>query len=74
MPIRPNGHAATPGDMNSLMDWCNRHTGSEKQVAIVAAMMAWNLACHVIEEDQAKIEAGNLELETIFYDLNASHD
>ena len=66
MGILPNNLAATPPDMESLMDWCEKHTGSEKQVAIVAAMMSWNLACKVISDDQANVDAGNAAIEEIF--------
>jgi len=54
--IKPNNLAATPNDMESLMDWCEAHTGSEKTVALIAATMGWNLACKLVVERQKNQE------------------
>lgn len=39
---------ATPTTYNDLIQWCERHTGTEKIVAIAAAHMALNLAHHIM--------------------------
>tara|TARA_R100000234_G_C4937958_1_gene151579 strand:- start:380 stop:580 length:201 start_codon:yes stop_codon:yes gene_type:complete len=48
--IAPSNLFYTPKDMEELTDILERYTGGEKQVAWVAAMMAWNLACSIINE------------------------
>ena len=40
----------TPDSMDDLMNRLESYTGSEKAVAMVAAMMAWNLACKIVNE------------------------
>jgi hypothetical protein len=40
----------TPDSMDDLMKRLESYTGSEKAVAMVAAMMAWNLACKIVNE------------------------
>lgn len=39
----------TPTTYGDLIDWCERHTGTEKIVAVVAAHMALNLAHHIVQ-------------------------
>ncbi len=48
--IAPSNLFYTPKDMEELTDILERYTGGEKQVAWVAAMMAWNLACSIVNE------------------------
>lgn len=38
----------TPTTYGDLLAWCERHTGTEKIVAVVAAHMALNLAHHIV--------------------------
>ena len=40
----------TPQDMKDLEDRIESYSGSEKAVAWIAAMMAWNLACKIVNE------------------------
>lgn len=65
MLIKPTNLFATPTDMEGLMKWCELHTGSEKAVATTAAMMAWNLACKIVNDEAARIEAGNQEIQDL---------
>ena len=54
MNINPIPHSTlfdTPTSFHDLHDWCVRHSGSERIVALVAANMAINL-CHKIVNDQ----------------------
>jgi hypothetical protein len=62
MPIKPNNLFATPGDMDSLMAWCDAHTGSEKAVAFTAAGMAINLCAQILKNDQDLIDQVNQEI------------
>lgn len=58
-PITRNDMFATPGDMESLMQWITAHTGSERAVAATAAGMAWNLAAKLLDEQEANAVAFN---------------
>lgn len=58
-PITCNDMFATPGDMESLMQWITAHTGSERAVAATAAGMAWNLAAKLLDEQEANAVAFN---------------
>ena len=58
-PITRNDMFATPGDMESLMQWITAHTGSERAVATIAAAMAWNLASKLLDEQEANAVAFN---------------
>lgn len=49
-PINRCGLFATPRTYNDLLIWCERHTGSEKTVALTAAHMAINLAHEIVRE------------------------
>lgn len=42
----------TPTSMQDLEDRLESYSGSEKAVAYIAAMMAWNLACKLTEESK----------------------
>ena len=50
MKIEPIGLAHTPEDWKELMEWLEGHNGSERGVATVAALMAWNLAASITNE------------------------
>lgn len=55
-PIDPIHLVATPDSMDALMDYCERFTGTERVVAMTCAVMAWNLA-HKIVQQQIEGEA-----------------
>ncbi len=40
----------TPDNWQELHDWINRHSSEERPHLIVAAVMAWNLACSLVNE------------------------
>ena len=42
----------TPTSMKDLEDRLESFSGSEKSVAWLAAMMAWNLACDIANNEQ----------------------
>ena len=42
----------TPTSMKDLEDRLESYSGQEKAVAWIAAMMAWNLACKIVEESK----------------------
>tara|TARA_R100000935_G_scaffold44850_1_gene67843 strand:- start:240 stop:416 length:177 start_codon:yes stop_codon:yes gene_type:complete len=46
---------ATPDSMDDLINRLESYTGSEKAVAMVAAMMAWNLACKIVNETTEEV-------------------
>lgn len=48
-PIAPINMFATPEDMDALMDYCDRFTGTEKLAAFTCAAMAWNLAHKIVQ-------------------------
>lgn len=39
---------STPQSPEALMNWIELHHGGEKTAAMVGAMMAWNLACSIV--------------------------
>ena len=45
----------TPDSMDDLMSRLESYTGSEKAVAMIAAMMAWNLACKIVNETTEEV-------------------
>jgi hypothetical protein len=47
MKIAEVGFFHTPADWDELQGWISNLSGSEKAMATIAAMMAWNLAAHV---------------------------
>jgi len=49
-PIGKVGIFATPEDVDSLMAYLDKFSGSEKVVAMTCAMMAWNLASKEVDE------------------------
>jgi hypothetical protein len=53
MPIQRENHFATPESTEALLEWINLYNGSEKAIVATAAMMGWNLACKIIEDDEA---------------------
>jgi hypothetical protein len=42
----------TPTSMKDLEDRLESYSSSEKVVAWISAMMAWNLACKIVEESK----------------------
>ena len=42
----------TPTSMKDLEDRLESFSGSEKAIAWLGAMMAWNLACKIVEESK----------------------
>ena len=42
----------TPTSMKDLEDRLESYSSSEKAVAWISAMMAWNLACKIVEESK----------------------
>ncbi len=48
--IAPSNLFYTPDTWEELTDRIESYTGSEKMVAWCAAMMAWNLACKIVNE------------------------
>ena len=49
-PIQKNGLFDTPTSAQDLIDWCMLMSGSERTVAITAAMMALNLASRLVDQ------------------------
>jgi len=49
-PIPKNGLFDTPTSAQDLIDWCQLMSGSERTVAITAAMMALNLAHYLVDQ------------------------
>jgi len=47
----------TPDSMKDLENRLECYSGSEKSVAWLSAMMAWNLACKIVEESKETEEA-----------------
>lgn len=56
-PIPANAMFATPVNLESLMSYCDRFSGTEKIVAITCAFMTLNLAHKMV--DEAIAEASN---------------
>jgi len=52
MEIKPVELFHTPASWTELQDWIEGHTGSERAVATVAAVMAWNLAASLTNEKE----------------------
>lgn len=46
--IQPSQFFATPRSQDELISWITKHNGGERTAAMVGAMMAWNLACSII--------------------------
>jgi len=49
-PIPTTGFVATPDSLDDLMEYCERFSGQEKIIAMVAATMALNLAHKMFNE------------------------
>ena len=56
MEIRGTNLFVTPEDMDDLVERLNSFSGSEKSVAWLSAMMAWNLACKMVNEELENVE------------------
>lgn len=52
-PIPKNAFFATPENMQALEDQIMQFTGQERMIAMVAAMMALNLAHKLVEKELA---------------------
>jgi cell division protein FtsL len=50
-PIQKNNFFATPESMQALEDQIMKFSGNERTIAMVAAMMALNLAHEIIEKE-----------------------
>jgi len=48
---------ATPKDVEALLGWIERLSGSERAAAYTAAGMAWNLAVTVSQNESEDLEA-----------------
>jgi len=42
---------ATPSSMDDLMDYIEKFNGGEKMAGMTCAMMAWNLACSLVNDE-----------------------
>jgi hypothetical protein len=42
---------ATPDSMDGLMDYIEKFSGGEKIAAMTCAMLAWNLACALVNDE-----------------------
>lgn len=51
MKIKEEKTFVTPKDMDDLINRLNSFSGQEKAIAWLAAMMAWNLACKLTNEE-----------------------
>jgi len=60
-PIQKNGFFATPDSMQALEDQIMRFTGSERMVAMTAALMALNLASKLVDEELLRAYNNNTE-------------
>lgn len=54
--IAPSPMFHTPKDWDELMDWINRHSPDERAHITVAAVMAWNLACSIVNQDEETVQ------------------
>ena len=54
--ISPSNAFYTPVDVKDLEERLDSYSGSEAAVAWVAAMMAWNLACKLVNESKTEEE------------------
>jgi len=52
MKIEGTNFFHTPENMKELQDWLSSLNGSEAAMATTAAMMAWNLAAKVTNEEE----------------------
>lgn len=52
--IKPNAMFVTPEDIKDLEDRIENYYGTEKLAAWMGAMMAWNLACKIVNEEEAE--------------------
>lgn len=50
--IEPCEAVVTPESMKDLEDRLNLPNGTEKSIAWLSAMMAWNLACKLVNETE----------------------
>ncbi len=56
MSIKPVNIFVTPDNMEDLEERLNSFSDSEKTVAWMGAMMAWNLACKIVEQEESSDE------------------
>ena len=54
--ISPSNAFYTPADIKDLEERLDNYSGSEAAVAWTAAMMAWNLACKLVNESKTEEE------------------
>jgi cell division protein FtsL len=60
-PIQKNGFFATPDSMQALEDQIMSFTGSERMIAMTAALMALNLASKLVDEELVRAYNNNTE-------------
>ena len=60
-PIQKNGFFATPDSMQALEDQIMTFTGSERMIAMTAALMALNLASKLVDEELLRAYNNNTE-------------
>jgi cell division protein FtsL len=60
-PIQKNGFFATPDSMQALEDQIMSFTGSERMIAMTAALMALNLASKLVDEELLRAYNNNTE-------------
>ena len=56
MEIKGSTAFVTPENMDDLVERLNSFSESEKSVAWLSAMMAWNLACKMVNEELENVE------------------
>lgn len=49
--LQPNGMFHTPSGSSELYAWIEAHPADERIHLYTAAMMAWNLACRIVNDD-----------------------
>jgi hypothetical protein len=49
--IKPHGFFNTPESFDVIEDWINRHPKEDRIHLMTAAMMTWNYACKVANDE-----------------------
>ncbi len=49
--ITPNEFFKTPKDFEELFQWIENHLPEDRPYLLMAAMMAWNLACKEVNDE-----------------------
>ena len=53
MKIKPVDMFATPNSWKEVEEWIERHMPEERAHLYTAAIMTWNLACKIVNEEQS---------------------